>query len=82
MSGYLTVLFLLFYSKGYYMLSPGLENIDRYNFTTLLEFSKRSDLSDIKNTFTPDADDIYSLGILPQEFITSCSFDKKACSFR
>ncbi|RXG70180.1 hypothetical protein Avbf_02991, partial [Armadillidium vulgare] len=60
----------------------GLENIDPYDFEALLKASKRDDLSDLRDAFTPDSDEISLFGQKPQEFIISCTFDKANCSFR
>ncbi|KAF2348197.1 Fibronectin type II collagen-binding, partial [Trinorchestia longiramus] len=60
----------------------GLEGVDPHNFTALLQASKKPDLSDLKEAFTPSAEEIQDLGSKPQEFITSCTFDQTTCTFK
>ncbi|KAK4297103.1 hypothetical protein Pmani_030452 [Petrolisthes manimaculis] len=59
-----------------------LEGADPRNFTELLQLSKRTDLSDLRSSFTLSASQINNFGILPQKFIVGCTYDKKACSYR
>ncbi|XP_066955766.1 uncharacterized protein [Macrobrachium rosenbergii] len=60
----------------------GLANMDRFNFDDLLKTSNQDDLSDVREVFTPSVLEIRDMGVKPQEFITSCSYDHKTCSFR
>ncbi|XP_064108841.1 amiloride-sensitive sodium channel subunit gamma-2-like [Macrobrachium nipponense] len=60
----------------------GLANMDRFDFEGLLMTSKQDDLRDVREAFTPSVPEMKKMGAKPQEFITSCSYDRTTCSFR